>query len=59
MLRSPLCQFRKETGLTIAELSKVLKTKPWVIGRVEAAKIRLPVAFIDPLERTGATPFSS
>lgn len=53
MLRSPLYQLRKEKGFTIAELAKTLKTKPCVIGRVEAGKIRFPVAFIDPLEKMG------
>lgn len=53
MLCSPLYQFRKEKGLTISELANVLKTKPCVIGRVEAGKIRFPVTFIDHLEKMG------
>lgn len=53
MICSPLWQFRKEKGFTVAELAKLLKTKPWVIGRVEAGKIRFPANFIKPLERMG------
>lgn len=53
MSHSPLYQLRKEKGFTIAELAKALKTKPGVIGKVEAGKIRFPLVFCDPLEKMG------
>jgi hypothetical protein len=57
IVRNPLERFSKERGLSKKELAKVLKTTPAVIGRVEAGKIGLPLAFIEPLQKLGCNAF--
>jgi hypothetical protein len=56
-VRSPFQRFRKEKGLNKKEIASALKTKPFVIGRIEAGKIGLPLDFIEPLQKMGCDAF--
>lgn len=57
MVHVPMKEIRRKFGWTTKYLAQLLGTRPTVIGKIEAGKMRIPVKLFRPLQRIGIDPF--